>query len=601
MIKASLIIVETSYQSLYRRYRPQRFSQVVGQDHLIIALRNSVIKAQISHAYLFSGPRGTGKTSTARILAKALNCINLKEGEPCCECQSCISIAQGNSPDVHELDAASNNGVDAMRELISRASLGTPGRSKVYIIDEVHMLSTAASNALLKTLEEPPSHVIFILATTDPHKVLPTIRSRTQHLEFNLLSAQVMSLLLEKINTEAELGLSETSLKAAISKSSGSARDALSALDQIAAGGELNTSSNTGLELVEAICEKDSARAIQAIAQAINFGKDPQGIAYELLDSLRNGFLVSLAPQLATVEGETLNVVQSQLLRLGMPRLVRSMEVIGKVQASMPSVIDQRTALEVGVLSLTTDEESSLAKLEQRVSILEKTIKSFKDSSGLISKQSSQESISKKTSSTVSDKSDDKSEKNRSSVSRNSFGALKQALRSQQSKSITYKDNTEPEQDLPTESFSSNSTIANSATKSLGAFPTREQIVSAWGDHLITKLRPRVKALFIAGRFSGVEKDQVFFSLPNSPHLKRCEEYKLEVQQALSNFFKCPISLNLVLDQDQESNHQQPGSSQEPELEEEFDISEQPLPKRDVVSLQDQVLKTFPGAREVDI
>ena len=178
-----------SYQSLYRRYRPSRFSEVRGQEHLVSALRNAVTEDRLGHAYLFSGPRGTGKTSTARILAKVLNCQNPEAGEPCCVCDSCLSIDAGTSFDVHELDAASNNGVDAIRDLISSASLATPGRYKVYILDEVHMLSTAASNALLKTLEEPPSHVIFVLATTDPQKVLPTIRSRTQHFEVHLLSA----------------------------------------------------------------------------------------------------------------------------------------------------------------------------------------------------------------------------------------------------------------------------------------------------------------------------------------------------------------------------------------------------------------------------
>ena len=174
-----------SYQSLYRRYRPSRFSEVRGQEHLVSALRNAVTEDRLGHAYLFSGPRGTGKTSTARILAKVLNCQNPEAGEPCCVCDSCLSIDAGTSFDVHELDAASNNGVDAIRDLISSASLATPGRYKVYILDEVHMLSTAAFNALLKTLEEPPEHVVFILATTEIHKIPETILSRCQRYQFH--------------------------------------------------------------------------------------------------------------------------------------------------------------------------------------------------------------------------------------------------------------------------------------------------------------------------------------------------------------------------------------------------------------------------------
>src|SRR5204863_1981965 len=153
----------------------------------------AVRDGRVTHAYLFSGPRGTGKTSTARILAKALNCAAPVDGEPCGKCDSCVEIAEGRSLDVIELDAASNRGIDSMRDLVARVNLGTPGRWKVYIVDEVHMLSAAASNALLKTLEEPPSHVIFVLATTDPQKVLPTIRSRTQHFEFRLLPADVLA------------------------------------------------------------------------------------------------------------------------------------------------------------------------------------------------------------------------------------------------------------------------------------------------------------------------------------------------------------------------------------------------------------------------
>ncbi|MEM9748533.1 MAG: DNA polymerase III subunit gamma/tau, partial [Actinomycetota bacterium] len=224
-------------KSLYLRYRPRRFSEIKGQDHVVQALRNSVAEGRAGQAYLFSGPRGTGKTTTARVLAKVLNCQNPIDGEPCCECESCLSVERGTSYDVHELDAASNNGVEAMRDLIEKASLGTPGRHKVYILDEVHMLSKAAEAALLKTLEEPPDHVVFVLATTDPQKMSDTIRSRTQHHQFRLLPSDTLLDHARWVAGDAGLGVSDDALEEALSQGGGSARDTLTALETIANAG----------------------------------------------------------------------------------------------------------------------------------------------------------------------------------------------------------------------------------------------------------------------------------------------------------------------------------------------------------------------------
>src|SRR4051812_38885574 len=201
----SLGLAAMATQSLYRRYRPRRFSELKGQYPVGKALRDAVREGREGQAYIFSGPRGTGKTTTARILAKVLNCANVIDGEPCCQCESCLAVERGTSYDVHELDAASNNGVDAMRDLIERAALGTPGRHKVYILDEVHMLSKAAEATLLKTLEEPPAHVVFVLATTDPQKVSDTIRSRTQHLRFHLLAPDALAEHVRWVATDAGL------------------------------------------------------------------------------------------------------------------------------------------------------------------------------------------------------------------------------------------------------------------------------------------------------------------------------------------------------------------------------------------------------------
>ncbi|MFM7045798.1 MAG: DNA polymerase III subunit gamma/tau, partial [Ilumatobacteraceae bacterium] len=226
-------------QSLYRRYRPRRFSELKGQDHVVRALRTAVINHREGQAHLFSGPRGTGKTTSARILAKVLNCEQPVEGEPCCECDSCAAVERGTSYDVFELDAASNNGVDDIRDLIEKASLGTPGRHKVYILDEVHMLSKAAEAALLKTLEEPPPHVVFVLATTDPQKVSETIRSRTQHLQFHLLPMDVLEQHMRWLASDAGIDIGDDVLQSVLRQGGGSARDTISALELVAsAGGE---------------------------------------------------------------------------------------------------------------------------------------------------------------------------------------------------------------------------------------------------------------------------------------------------------------------------------------------------------------------------
>src|SRR5580658_4046510 len=260
--------------ALYRRYRPGRFAELRGQDHVVRALQGAVKNDRVSHAYLFSGPRGTGKTTTARILAKALNCENPVDGDACGICDSCVAISKGTSLDVIELDAASNNGVDDIREITSGAWHGTPGRWKVYIFDEVHQLSKAASAALLKSLEEPPPHVVFVLATTDPHKVLPTIRSRTQHLEFRLIGADTLATLLHDVQGAAGLDADEATVEAAVRLGRGSARDALSALDQLLATGSISESQPEFDPLFEALAHDDPVGALRSLAVLAREGWD---------------------------------------------------------------------------------------------------------------------------------------------------------------------------------------------------------------------------------------------------------------------------------------------------------------------------------------
>ncbi|WP_431028558.1 DNA polymerase III subunit gamma/tau [Lysinibacillus sp. LZ02] len=301
-----------TYQAFYRVYRPQSFREMSGQTHVKRTLQNALLASKTTHAYLFSGPRGTGKTSTAKIFAKALNCENAPANEPCNECATCLSITEGSHTDVIEFDAASNSRVEEMRDIIEKVRFApAAARFKVYIIDEVHMLSTSAFNALLKTLEEPPEHAVFILATTEPHKLPATIISRCQRFDFKRLSTQDilerMKVVLEDINLPFE----EQALKVIAQSAAGGMRDALSLLDQVVSfSSEMvkaedallvtgSVSQDVFCDISQALLEKDVAKVLSLLEELVANGKEPLRLAEDLITFFRDLLLLQTGGDLA--------------------------------------------------------------------------------------------------------------------------------------------------------------------------------------------------------------------------------------------------------------------------------------------------------------
>ena len=382
-----------AFQSLYRKHRPQTFGELVGQEAVSTALRNAVREGRVGHAYLFSGPRGTGKTTTARLLAKALNCTGDREGlppgEPCNACPSCVEITNGTSMDVVELDAASNRGVGEMRSLLERVAYRSAGGArKVYIVDEVHMLTKEASTALLKTLEEPPDHVIFVLATTDPQMVLATIRSRTQHFEFSLLAADRLAGHLAEICAREGVEADADALATIARRAAGSARDALSLLDQALAYGEGRlrpeqvaalfggTATSARGAIVGALADGDVATLLERLDGLLGAGVDARTLADDLLRHLRDIFLVLSASgrvRLETPEEERAELA-AQGEALGTAAVVRALETLGEAAIEIRRAPDPRLVLEVTLVRLARRDVSTIEALADRVARLERAL-----------------------------------------------------------------------------------------------------------------------------------------------------------------------------------------------------------------------------------
>ncbi|MEU6250859.1 DNA polymerase III subunit gamma and tau [Glycomyces sp. NPDC047010] len=379
--------------ALYRKYRPQTFAEVVGQEHVTEPLINAITAGRLNHAYLFSGPRGCGKTSSARILARSLNCAQGPTAEPCGECRSCVALSAAGhgSVDVIEIDAASHGGVDDARELRERAVFApVDSRFKIYIIDEAHMVTAAGFNALLKLVEEPPEYVLFIFATTEPDKVLPTIRSRTHHYPFRLIPPPAMRELCRKLCDEEGAVVADDVLPLVVRAGGGSARDTLSVLDQLIAGagpegvtyeraaGLLGVT-DAGLldEMCEAFAAADGAAVMEVVERVVEGGHDPRRFAGDLLERLRDLIVLTQVPDagangLVDAPADQLGKMTSQATRMGTSTLARMAEVVAAGLAGMRGATAPRLLLELAcVRAILPGSDESMAGLMQRLETLE--------------------------------------------------------------------------------------------------------------------------------------------------------------------------------------------------------------------------------------
>ena len=384
-----------AYTALYREWRPKTFEDVVGQEHITTTLKNQILNDRIAHAYLFCGTRGTGKTSTAKVFAKALNCLNLKDGEPCNECDMCKKINEGLAIDVTELDAASNNGVDKIRDIIDDSKYPPQeAKYKVYIMDEVHMLSTGAVNAFLKTLEEPPSNVIFILATTDPQKLPITILSRCQRFDFKRINNSEITGRLRTIVENKGVFADDKSLNLIARVSDGAMRDSLSILDQAIAMGDGNVDyeelvSMLGLvtneylfDLTSATIERNIEKAITIIDKIVFAGKDVFLFIKDLIAHYRNLLMIKVTnnpEEVLDMSLENIALVKEQGDRIRVEEIMRSIRILQEAETNAKMSKQARLYLELAIIKICKIEyDTSNEVILSRINKLEAALKSGK-------------------------------------------------------------------------------------------------------------------------------------------------------------------------------------------------------------------------------
>lgn len=380
-----------AYTALYRKFRPLTFSEFAGQEHITKTLRNQIISNRVGHAYLFNGGRGTGKTSAAKVLARAVNCLNPKDGEPCNECEICKEILNGSLTDVVEMDAASNNSVEDIRQIRDEVNfLPTKAKYRIYIIDEVHMLSTGAFNALLKTLEEPPEHVKFILATTEPQKLPATILSRCQRFDFKKISNEDIKKRLEIITNEIGVGISKEALNTIAVLSEGAMRDAISILERCIQDGDTEITDEKIKDLVgipkfeyiykitNSLLEKSPEKALEVTQEIIDEGKDLYNFLWETIKYIKDVLIFKSKGKLELYSKDEMQKIEELSEKTSKEELFGIIKNLSEMENDIKWSTQKSIMFQTGIIKLTISNDSNgdIGKIEKRLDILEKKVES---------------------------------------------------------------------------------------------------------------------------------------------------------------------------------------------------------------------------------
>ncbi|BCJ87447.1 DNA polymerase III subunit gamma/tau [Effusibacillus dendaii] len=551
-----------SYIALYREWRPQSFADMVGQEHVTRTLQNALRKGRIAHAYLFSGPRGTGKTSSAKILAKAINCVNGPAEEPCNECPACRGITAGSIMDVVEIDAASNRGVDEIRELREQVKYApTEVRYKVYIVDEVHMLTTEAFNALLKTLEEPPQHVVFILATTEPHKLPATILSRCQRFDFHRISGRQTVDRLRQIAADKQISVAEDALWMIARAAEGGMRDALSIFDQLISFGGDQVTADTITSLLggvrtdvlsaiaSAIAEKDMQQALTLLGSLLEEGKEAGQILHELTVYFRDLLMLKTVPGLQEVQDRAQYDKQFAEIaeRFEAKQLIDMITRMTDTAQEMKWHNQGTLLLEMLMIRLCKDESDDKQELIRRIENLERQL-----AAGVIGKQSTQETFG------TSGEKAQQSSLDRSTATPRQAAGTRSSQPAGTQKQTAKSPVSQPESSQPAPSPAARSLHKLIQNPNYDLF---QKVSSGWNQVLDEVKRRKItaQAWLLDGEPTAVDSGNVIVAFKNQIHRDTVMKpiHKSVIDEVLSEFLGEPCSLVAVLQSEWKAFKQQ--------------------------------------------